>query len=240
MSNGSCRARCAALGTAVAMALMVASSAAAQMLGVPVLQNAFANPGITVAGNFGTQEDARGYGGAAAWAPGSGRFQLSAGAGVFDAETSPDDRTRTFTWGVRGSFSFLEMAGGAVGLGAFAGAGALSRDRVTEIRAPIGASIGWRRALGATRAISVYLAPFYSYSERRFDRGGLDCDVVTCPDESERSGALRVSAGVDVAVARSIGVTVGYEDGQRADGSDPGPRSGIFGVGISYAFRRGP
>jgi hypothetical protein len=239
MLNVSCRAWRAALVTGVAATLMVAPPAPAQMLGVPVLQNAFANPGITVAGNFGTQEDARGYGAAAAWSPGSGRFQLSAGAGVFDAETSPDDRTRTFTWGLRGSFSFLELARGAFGLGAFAGAGAFSRDRVTEIRAPIGASVGWRRALGETRAISVYVAPFYSYSERRFDRGGLDCDVVSCPDESERSGALRVSAGVDVAIARSIGITVGYEDGQRAEGSDPGPRSGIFGVGISYAFRRG-
>ena len=216
------------------------SSVDAQMLGVPVLQNAFANPGITVAANFGTQEDARGYGGAAAWSPGSGRFQLSGGAGVFDAEVMPDDRASTFTWGLRASYSFVELAGGSIGIGAFAGVGAVSRDRVTEVRVPVGASLGWRRPIGETRAISVYLAPFYSYADRRFDRGGLDCTVVgACLDETERFGAFRVSAGLEVALARSIGVTVGSEDGMRAEGTEPGPTSGIFGVGVSYAFNVG-
>jgi hypothetical protein len=217
-------------------ALAVAAPAEAQMLGVPVLQNAFANPGIAVAANFGTQDGARGYGAAAAWAPGRGRFQLSAGGGVFDVEVSPDDRDRTFTWGARGAFSFLELAEGSIGVGAFAGVGGLSRDRVTELRVPIGASVGWRRALGETRAISVYVAPFYSYAERRFDRGGLDCDTQICPPETDRAGSVRVSAGLDIALFRALGLTLGYEDGQRADDGDPGATSGVFGIGLSYAF----
>ncbi len=228
--------------------VLAAPGALAQMLGVPVLQNAFANPGITVAGNFGTQDGARGYGAAAAWAPGSGRFQLSVGGGVLDAEaaggsvipggSTSDDRTRTFTWGARASFSFLERASGSIGVGAFAGAGGLSRDRVTQLRVPLGASLGWRRAIGETRAISVYVAPFYLLSETRLDLGGIDCDVVACPDETDRAGSFRVSGGVDFALARAIGITVGYEDGQRADDAEPGPSSGVFGVALSYAFGR--
>ena len=216
--------------------MIVASPLAAQMLGVPVLQNSFANPGITVAGNFGAQDGAWGYGGAASWSPGSGRFQLSGGAGVFDVDVD-GGHERTLTWGARGSFSFLSLAGGSIGVGAFAGVGGASKDGVTELRVPVGASAGWRRPIGETRAISVYVAPFYSYAERRFDQSGIDCDVEDC--DTERKGTVRVSAGVDFALARSIGITVGYEDGQRAKGADPGPRSGIFGVGVSYAFKRG-
>jgi hypothetical protein len=50
---------------------------------------------------------------------------------------------------------------------------------------------------------------------------------------------VRASFGVDVAVVPSLGITVGYELGQTADADEPGATGGTFGVGISYAFRRG-
>src|SRR5690242_10857954 len=73
--------------TVVAIAITAAMTAVvpaagAQMPGQPVLQNAFANPGITIGADFGEQSGASGFGGALAWAPATGRFQLSAGGGV--------------------------------------------------------------------------------------------------------------------------------------------------------------
>lgn len=62
------------------MGVVGSRTADAQMLGVPVLQNGFSNPGITVAVNYGTADSIRGYGVAAAWAPPSGLFQVSGGS----------------------------------------------------------------------------------------------------------------------------------------------------------------
>lgn len=213
----------------------------AQMSGVPVLQNAFANPGITAGINVGVQDGARAYGGAASWSPGAGRIQVSAGAGVFDSDGLPmigdgGDRTRTLTWGVRGAYSILERAGGSVGVGAFLGIGGLNRSGLSLLNVPIGLSLGWRRALGDTRAISLYVTPFYSYTELSLDPESLGCTPEDeCSDERQRDGVLRASAGVDFALTQSIGLTAGYEMGQRGD-RDAGARDGVFGVGVSYAF----
>ncbi len=213
----------------------------AQMSGVPVLQNAFANPGITAGVNVGVQDGARTYGGAASWSPGAGRIQVSAGAGAFDSDGLPliadgGDRTRTLTWGVRGAYSVLERAEGTVGVGAFLGIGGLNRSGLALISVPIGLSLGWRHALGDTRAISLYLTPFYSYTELSLDPESLGCAPEDeCSDERQRDGVLRASVGVDFALTPSFGVTAGYETGQRGD-RDAGARDGVFGVGVSYAF----
>ena len=58
-------------------------------------------------------------------------------------------------------------------------------------------------------------------------------------DEWESKGLFRASVGVDVAVVPSLGITVGYEFGQKADDGPPGATGGSFGVGVSYALRRG-
>src|SRR3954447_24923507 len=60
--------------------IAVPSMASAQMPGAPVLQNSWASPGIVVALDFASGMGSL-YGGAVGWAPSSGRFQLSAGAG---------------------------------------------------------------------------------------------------------------------------------------------------------------
>jgi hypothetical protein len=227
--------------TTVALLLGGLTPLGAQMSGVPVLQNAFANPGITAGLNVGVQDGARAYGGAVSWSPGAGRIQVSAGAGAFDSKGPPmigggGDRAQTLTWGVRGAYSILERAGGALGVGAFLGVGGLNRSGLALISVPIGLSVGWRHALGDTRAISFYVTPFYSYTEMSLDPESLGCAPEDeCTDERQRDGVLRASVGADVALTPSIGVTAGYEMGQRGD-RDAGARDGVFGLGISYAF----
>src|SRR3954463_2255952 len=59
----------------------VATSADAQIPGAPVLQNAWASPGIVGAVNFAGSSGQSVVAAAAGWSPGSGRFQVSGGAG---------------------------------------------------------------------------------------------------------------------------------------------------------------
>lgn len=206
----------------VCLGVLVGPSMHAQMLGTPVLQNAFSNPGITVGVNYGTAKSIRGYGLATAWAPANGRFQVSAGIGAFD----PDSDKRWPTYGGRVAVPLTRWTGsGNFGVAPFAGIGTASRDDVTLLHIPAGVAAGYRRALGTTRAISVYASPFYSWN--RVSAAG-----------SESGGLFRISGGVDVAVTPAIGLTLGYESGAEADPGEPGASSGSFGIGLSYAFRR--
>ena len=116
---------------------------------------------------------------------------------------------------------------GAFGIAAFAGMGGSSSSGITELRVPVGVSAGYRRALGRTRSMSVYVAPFYSWARRSGDEV-----------EAVSAGVIRVSAGLDVALFSSLGLTIGYETGAEADVGDPGPTGGAFGVGISYSLWR--
>jgi hypothetical protein len=207
------------------VALLLAGAArdgGAQMLGVPVLQNAFTNPGITVGVNVGTGAGANAYGVAGAWSPLNGVVQLSGGIALHD----PDAGSSRPTWGVRVMAPIPRVGGRSVGVAAFAGVGALRASGATETLIPVGVSVSYRRALGATRGISGYVAPFYSGS--RFKQDSL----------STSHGLFRVSVGVDAAVMPGLGVTVGYEGGARARDGEPGPTGGLFGVGVSYALHR--
>jgi hypothetical protein len=200
------------------------NGASAQLPGIPVIQNAFANPGLTIAVNYGKGDDSKAYAGAIAWAPASARFQVTGGFGAFE----PDDADRSSAWGARASVPITQtMMAGKLGIGAFAGVGGASQDDVSLLHVPAGASVSWRTRLGERRGISIFAAPFYSWTRISFD------------DESESKGLLRASFGVDVAVVPSLGITVGYELGQSADEGEPGATGGTFGVGVSYALRRG-
>jgi hypothetical protein len=194
----------------------------AQMPGVPVLQNAFTNPGITLAVNAGTSTDAKAFAGAAAWAPGSGRFQLSAGAGAFDPKTGKSG----IAYGVRAAFplGFLPHSD-SYGILLFAGFGGASPDTLTLTQVPVGLGIGYRRSLGATRGISIYATPSYVFS--RLSGGAA----------SSRTSLLRASVGLDVTIVSSLGLTLGYELGAEAKANEAGPSASIFGVGLSYALR---
>ncbi|MFN2398036.1 MAG: hypothetical protein ABR543_05240 [Gemmatimonadaceae bacterium] len=196
---------------------------AAQMPGLPVLQTAFASPGVHVAVNVGYSKDASTFAGAAAWAPSSARFQLSAGAGSLNPEGDLDN---AIVWGARATVPVLRVRADAVGIAVFAGAGGGRMGDATQLFVPAGASLSYRRALGVRRGISVYLAPFYLWS-RASETG-----------TSRSAGLARFSAGVDLAITTSLGVTVGYEGGAKAKSGDPGPAAGTFGAGVSYALSR--
>jgi hypothetical protein len=209
---------------AAALATVTAIPVRAQMPGVPVLQNAFANPGITAGAVYGHVDEADTFGAAGTWAPGSGWFQATAGAGVLSAAGETG-----FTGGGRLSASlgrFLSfLRNESYGATAFAGVGGARQNGATSVASPVGIGLGYRRMFGA-RVVSVYGAPFYA----RYNLTGVD----PAPDPAY---LFRVSAGIDVSVVRTFGVTVGWEGGAKAGEAEPGPRASTWGVGLSYALR---
>jgi hypothetical protein len=202
-----------------------AESAMAQMPGAPVLQNAWAAPGVVAAIDLsGGSGGGPTYAAALGWAPASARFQLSGGLG---AHSMSGEGTRT-VYGLRAAIPF----GGAsspLGVAAFAGVGggstlkSSSVDSVastTEI--PLGVAIGWRRAIGGTHRFSAYAAPSYVLFSGGTKSGGL----------------VRAAIGADVGLTASLGATLGVEfGGTRARGLG-GPTGTLFGLGISYALGR--
>ena len=199
---------------------LVGLRADAQVPGLPTLQNAFGNPGLTAAVNIGSGSGSSVYGAAASI--GAGRFQLSGGIGAF----VPDSGSTAPALGARIAMPVFSFMNGAAGVAAFAGAGGVSRSGTSAVQIPVGAGIGWRRALGATRGVSVYAAPMFTFYR------------ATVGDSSTTKGLLRASIGLDFALTRRLGVTVGAETGAKADDGDPGPSGGVAAIGVAWAFGR--
>jgi hypothetical protein len=198
------------------------------MPATPVLQNAWANAGITVAANYGRRSDASAYALALAWAPKGSRFQLSVGGGILD-----DSINSRGAYGGRLSIPLFSFASGRFGTAAFGGVGfASGPGGLRESAFPMGIALGFRHAIGGTRGISVYGAPFALLVRSKKDA------TATEPLVDDRSVLVRGSVGIDVSLTPQIGITVGYEDGKRAAEKEFGPRSGVFGVAVSYALRR--
>ena len=212
----------------VAGSMLGAIPVTAQMPATPVLQNAWANSGITVAANYGRVTGASAFAGALAWAPANARFQLSVGGGA----VRTDSGAGSGGYGARLSVPLVEFASGGIGTAIFGGVGFFGRKAVRESNFPVGVSLGWRHALGTTRGISAYVAPFYLLSRRK--------STVNNVAKDEKRSVIRASVGVDVTLASRLGMTIGYESGARAKDADPGPRGGAFGVALSYALRRQP
>lgn len=200
------------------LAAVAAPPARAQIPGLPTLQSPFAAPQIAVGVNVGRAEDVTVAGIAAAWTPASARIQLSAGV----ARVSLDPEGAGYAAGARGYVPIRTFRGGALAVGALAGAGSQRVEEVTVYSAPVGASVGYRRALGATRAFAVYAVPFYSYTG------------VRTPDAS--TFLFRYALGADFALLPNVGVTLGLEGGQTPAFGDPGVRGQTLGAGVSYAF----
>jgi hypothetical protein len=200
----------------------LAPATGAQMPGMPVLQNAFSNPGITVAANYGDGSAGNAFAGAASWAPGAGRMMFSGGVGAY----KPDAGKSQLGGGARLAFSLFSFHNGDLGTALFVGAGAAGRGGSAVYMLPIGVAVGYRRALGETRAFSVYGAPFYAYNRQKV--GSVTTNAST----------FRASVGADVGLFSWLGATVGYEFGGNAKASDPGPQSGVLGIGLSVALRR--
>lgn len=200
-----------------------AANCLAQMPATPVLQNAWANAGITIAADYGKATDASAFAGALAWSPRQSRFQLSVGAGIVKADSGGSQGG----YGGRLSIPLVSFASGNLGTAIFGGVGVTSSNGVTYSAFPIGAAIGFRHGLGTTRAISGYVAPFYTIARTSSTSLG-----------KATGGAMRASLGVDVTIMPQIGLTLGYETGADAKAGKPGPRGGVFGVGLSYALHR--
>jgi len=211
------------LSAALALALVLAEPARAQMLGAPVLQNAFTNSGFTIGVDYGSGNRQQSYGGAVAWSPATGIFQLDAGVAYLHSRNA----SGTATYGARLMVPVLTRTS-ELGLAPFVGMGGANFDGINDWQIPLGIAAGYRRALGVNgRGISAYVSPFYSWARVRQDQ------------QTITHGLFRVSAGVDAAVSQSVGVTVGYETGAKAGEGQPGATGGIFGLGVSYALNHG-
>lgn len=226
MYDAKSRAGSRAVRIALALSAGAWATASAQLPGVPVLQNGFSNPGITVAGNFGVGKDISAFAGAAAWAPASGRFQVSGGLGA----ATPEVGSSMFAYGVRAAVSLGGIIGGDnFGIAPFAGIGGASEDSLSMQNIPLGVGVGYRRAIGTTRGVSVYATPFMllASADQKTATGTV----------SSKANLFRTSLGVDFSFTPKLGVTAGVELGAKAEAADPGPRGSVFGFGVSFAFR---
>ena len=202
-------------------------SAAGQVPGLPVLQNAFSAPGFALAANFGGGNGQSVYGAALAWGVGkTGAISISGAA----AAQTANDATRG-AYGGRLAARLWSGGGTGLGLAAFAGVGGAPRTRensiVTnpaELIVPAGLSVGYRRSLGSTRGFAVYVAPFYRYER-------AESEII------ETTSAFRASAGLDIALSPTVGVTVGGEFG--GSSGDNGSPAGAFGAAISFVLGGG-
>lgn len=201
----------------LALSALALPVAGAQLPGLPVFQNAFANSGFTIAGNYGRSDDLTAYAAAGAWAPASARFQVSAGIGSLDADIGESD----MAYGGRVSAGVAQFGGGSFGLAVFGGAGAASDAELLNLVA--GAGLGYRRGLG-NAGISVFVTPYYLNA--RQDVAGETFDT----------SLIRFGAGVDVSFYKRFGITVGLDAGGEADPGEPGPVGSTFGLAVSYAF----
>lgn len=209
------------LRTAFAV-MLVAGAAEAQMPGSPVLQNAWASPGMVVAGNLASGGGSL-YAGAIGWSPTGGRFQISAGAGSHN----PKNGSSRFVYGARAALPMMQAMAGKLGVAGFVGigGGATSAGDTTasKTHVPVGVGIGYRQAIGtAGRGFSAYLDPMY-----QFHTGTKGKD-----------GYFRVAGGLDIGVSSRFGLTLGFESGAKAAAGEVGPSGGLFGVGVSMKLGR--
>lgn len=208
------------LAGSIMAGLLIALPAQGQVPGVAVLQNAFTSRGLAFAGNFGSSTGQSYFGAAAGWGIGN-RLMVSAAAGAQRANNS----TRG-AYGGRATMGMWSSAGGSLGAAAFVGVGGAARTRVNNVvtnaavmSLPLGASIGYRRGMGARGSISGYVSPFYSWS--RVDAGA---GVVS-------SNAFRTSVGIDVGFSQNLGASIGGEFGAGRGG---GSRNGVLGAAITF------
>ncbi|HKN65904.1 MAG TPA: hypothetical protein VJW73_06485 [Gemmatimonadaceae bacterium] len=207
---------------AAAIATMMAQLAMAQMPGSPALQNAFVNPGITAAVDAAGLGGATTYAAAAAWAPGSARFQFSGGIG---AQLRTGASTRT-AYGARLNIPVIG-ATSSFGVSIFAGYGAISGggamdSTVAKALIPVGATASFRHAIGASRGVSLYGSPIFE----SVARGG----------GGAKTSVFRGAIGVDLGITSAIGLTLGLELGGKQPVESGKPSGTAFGAALSYAL----
>ena len=205
-----------------AMVALIGGTAEGQMPGSPTLQNAFVNPGITAAVDASGLGGAQTYAAAAAWAPGSARFQFSGGVGAqlrtgASSRAAYGARINIPVMGATSSFGVSVFAG----YGAISGGGAMDSS-VTKSLIPVGATASYRRVIGTSRGVSIYGSPVFE----SVTRGGGASNV----------SVFRGAVGVDLGITSAIGLTLGLEvGGKQANGSGK-PSGTAFGAALSYAI----
>mgnify|MGYP003575269213 CR=1 FL=1 len=198
------------LAAGIAGAVLTLSSASAQIPGAPVLQNAFANPGLAFAANFGGGGGQSLFALAAGWGMGSGRILLSGAAGA----QRTNEATRG-AYGARASMTVWTSAGGGPGGAVFAGVGGAPRTsneagmtNPAIFTIPAGITAGYRRNIGTNRGISAYVSPMYRWAR-----------VSTDDNATASEGNFRVAVGLDFSFNPSLGVTAGAEMGSGETGA---------------------
>ena len=193
------------------------------MPGTPLLQNAFANPGITAAVNVASLGGVSSYAVAGAWAP-SARFQFSGGIG---AQTRTGSPTRT-AYGFRFNIPLLGESS-SFGASLFGGYGGVSGggmdSSTTRALFPIGATLGYRLAFGGSHGLSMYASPLYE----SVGRGGGAGNV----------SVFRGAVGVDIGITSSLGATLGLEFGSNESADSGKPSGTAFGAALAYAIGGG-
>ena len=206
-----------------ALALLAPATAVAQAPGTPVLQDAFLNPGLAVAANFGGGGGQSFFGAAAGYGLGSGRIQASAAAGV-----QRSNEAKRGSYGARVAANLWTSASGALGAALFGGIGGATRTRdeaglttnPAVIAVPVGASVAYRRAIGKTRGVAAYVSPLYRWTR-------AETDLL-----KTSTGSFGGAVGVDFAISPSIGFTLGAEFGK--SGGSAGKSSSIIGGAVSF------
>jgi hypothetical protein len=199
--------------------------AQAQLPGAPVLQNAWATPGMVVALDIagGSAGSGSTYAGAIGWTPGNGRFQFSGGAGMQSA-TGTSSRG---VFGARVAMPITQMMAGNLGIAGFVGigggaGGTKDSTRVTSV-IPVGVALGYRRAIGgAGRGFSIFADPDYQFQSA----------------SKTKKGFFRVGVGVDAGITSRFGITLGLESGGTAAKGLVGPHGTTYGIGVSMKLGR--
>ncbi len=232
---------------AAVAAVLAVDSADAQMPGAPVLQNVWSTPGVVGAFNVGGGGGTTVYAAALSWTPAMGRVQVIGGTGLATGIGSGSRgaygiRVAAPLGGTSSTVGFAVFGGvgggpartttTAVSCTVFQpGCAVITPTRATSAIfvfdsttnttiIPVGASIGWRRAVNGSHGISVYASPTY----------------VFCSGGTSSGSLFRVGLGIDGGLSSSLGLTGGLEFGGTRPRAIGGPSGVVYGAGISYAF----
>jgi len=203
-------------------AVVLAASSEGQIPGTPTLQNAWAAPGGVAAFDFGGGPEGQTYAVALSYAPSSAKVLLAGGYGWRNGSGT----SQNGVYGLRLAFPF-GSATGSFGFAAFAGVGGgpqlTTRDTLSSTtQVPIGLSVGWRRFFGGSQGFSIYATPNYVFYSGGMENGNL----------------MRVGIGSDIAISPAIGITLGVDLGGTRRAALGGPSGVLYGVGVSYVFKR--
>ncbi len=211
-----------ALRVAAIAAVLMATSSAAQIPGTPTLQNAFVAPGGVVALDYGGATGSQTYAAALSYVPSSAKLLFAGGYGWRNGSGTRQNGV----YGLRLAFPFGAPKG-SFGFAAFAGVGGgpqtTIRDTLSNTtEVPIGLSVGWRRFFGGAQGFSIYATPNYVFYSGGTANGNL----------------MRVGIGSDIGISPALGLSLGAEFGGTRQAALGGPSGVVYGVGVSYVFRR--